>query len=223
MPIPVTCPCGKTIRAPDNAVGKDVRCPSCRRAVLVPAAARPPRPRDEDEDLAADDAPRRPAKRPKKRSGKPSQTTVLLLVGCFGLTLLGCLGTAGGLAVLYFRFAGPSADEQLIGVWEMDPDYLKQQARDNPLGAQVFSECKLAFNADHTYKLSCFIEQEGKWQVVGGDRKTAKVKLVARVLGMDAEPITVTITFVDRDHMEFESNQKGLTLNGRFHRTGPGK
>jgi hypothetical protein len=223
MPIPVTCPCGKTFQAPHGTAGKEVRCPDCRRAVLVPIpVARPIRP-DEDDEPEADGAAGKSGRRRKKRPARSNQTTVLLLLGCLGLGLLGCLGVTGGLALYYFKFSGSAAERQLVGAWEMDPDSLRQRAGANPFGAQVFSECKLTFNADHTYKLSFFIEQEGKWRIVSGDDRTARVKLVAQMAGMDADPVTVTVTFVDKDHMDFDSDQKGLTLKGRFRRVGSGR
>jgi predicted RNA-binding Zn-ribbon protein involved in translation (DUF1610 family) len=40
MPITLTCEaCGKLLRAPDTAVGKRVRCPSCQNVLDVPAGA----------------------------------------------------------------------------------------------------------------------------------------------------------------------------------------
>lgn len=37
MPIPITCPsCGKTLRAPDSAAGKQARCPACSAQIMVP-------------------------------------------------------------------------------------------------------------------------------------------------------------------------------------------
>jgi len=71
MPISVVCKgCNKTLRAPDNFLGKKVRCPKCQTAVLietftatVPASALPdieeeaPRPRQPTfEDAAMEEA-----------------------------------------------------------------------------------------------------------------------------------------------------------------------
>ncbi len=73
MPINVTCTqCGTTLRAPDTAAGKNIKCPKCAAVLPVPAAApepssvqpppapvpapppmasaAPPRPRDDDDD-----------------------------------------------------------------------------------------------------------------------------------------------------------------------------
>lgn len=51
MPIRFTCPgCSKTFNAPDKAAGKQIQCPSCSTALVVPggavvaAAAAPPAP-----------------------------------------------------------------------------------------------------------------------------------------------------------------------------------
>jgi hypothetical protein len=36
MAIPITCQCGKTLKVPDTAAGKGVKCPSCGKGVRVP-------------------------------------------------------------------------------------------------------------------------------------------------------------------------------------------
>jgi hypothetical protein len=41
MPIEVQCSCGTTLRAPDAAAGKKIKCPKCEAIVPVPAAADP--------------------------------------------------------------------------------------------------------------------------------------------------------------------------------------
>src|SRR5207244_3994408 len=47
MPVPVTCPnCATNLRAPDNAVGRKVKCPKCGGVIAVPAGG------DEPIDLA---------------------------------------------------------------------------------------------------------------------------------------------------------------------------
>lgn len=46
MPISFNCPhCGKQIKAPDSAVGKQGSCPACKGPCLVPA----PQPAEDDE------------------------------------------------------------------------------------------------------------------------------------------------------------------------------
>jgi predicted Zn finger-like uncharacterized protein len=80
MPVPVTCPnCGASLKAPDNAVGRKVKCPKCGGVISVSAAQEepidlgklgvqveaaaavppppPPRQRRQD-DYAEDDRPR---------------------------------------------------------------------------------------------------------------------------------------------------------------------
>jgi phage FluMu protein Com len=43
MPINVTCPtCNATLRAPDTAAGKQIKCPKCQTVITVPGAAAPP-------------------------------------------------------------------------------------------------------------------------------------------------------------------------------------
>lgn len=37
MPIAFDCACGKTLRAPDDAAGKRVKCPACSAVLLLPA------------------------------------------------------------------------------------------------------------------------------------------------------------------------------------------
>jgi len=36
MPIPLHCPCGKRLRAPEKLVGRKVKCPGCQQLLLVP-------------------------------------------------------------------------------------------------------------------------------------------------------------------------------------------
>jgi predicted Zn finger-like uncharacterized protein len=68
MPVPVTCPnCATNLRAPDNAVGRKVKCPKCGGVIAVPAAG------DEPIDLAQmgvqaeppDPVPPPPSRRPQ--------------------------------------------------------------------------------------------------------------------------------------------------------------
>ncbi len=55
MPIVVTCPsCSATLKAPDNAAGRKLKCPKCTSVIEVPAAAPPPVVQEEIvEDLPA--------------------------------------------------------------------------------------------------------------------------------------------------------------------------
>lgn len=36
MPIPVSCPCGKKLNAPDNMAGKRAKCPGCKQSLSIP-------------------------------------------------------------------------------------------------------------------------------------------------------------------------------------------
>ena len=36
MPIIVTCPCGTSLRAPDSASGKKIKCPKCSSYISIP-------------------------------------------------------------------------------------------------------------------------------------------------------------------------------------------
>jgi membrane-associated protease RseP (regulator of RpoE activity) len=100
MPLVITCPsCKAKLKAPDNAVGKAVKCPGCGTAIAVrapaevpntnPSSARQPagskapasrraEPEDDDRDLE-DDRPRKSAKAhadddydDEDRPGKPT-------------------------------------------------------------------------------------------------------------------------------------------------------
>lgn len=57
MPIKFKCPCGRTLRAPDNAQGRKARCPACDRLLRLPSkpekqteppADAPPEPRRDE-------------------------------------------------------------------------------------------------------------------------------------------------------------------------------
>ena len=37
MPITFPCTCGKTLRVPDNSVGRRAKCPACQAVHIVPA------------------------------------------------------------------------------------------------------------------------------------------------------------------------------------------
>lgn len=120
-----------------------------------------------------------------------------------------------GLAFAFSRSSRSAAELALIGEWETDP-----QAAGN---VPFMLKTKLAFQPDHTYKLSSIMELEGRWSVVGRDGDKLKVKLVHQIFGMDQDdPPTATITVVDPDHIEFSANEKSMQLNGRFRRVGTG-
>lgn len=56
MPVTIVCPaCKSKLKAPDNLIGKAVKCPSCAKSILVKAAASAPAP-------APAPAPKKPVK-----------------------------------------------------------------------------------------------------------------------------------------------------------------
>jgi WD40 repeat protein len=98
MPISMQCACGKTLRAPETAVGKKVRCPACQAAVLVEApASEPPRAEAPTHEKTGTKPPETPA---RTKGGK---TYVLVALGCLGAALMSCVvcgGVGGVLLVL---------------------------------------------------------------------------------------------------------------------------
>ena len=165
-------------------------------------------------------------KKSNKVGPKPASSSktllIVLAIGAVGMSLFCCIGGGGGLAY-YLIGRGSGAESQMVGEWEMDPEYLKEIAKGGPaamMGANIYSECQLTFRADHTYKLSFFIEQEGSWSVVSRDNKTLRVSLRARIFGLQADPVVVTVTMLDADHLEFDSGtQPGMSgIQGRFRR-----
>lgn len=68
MPLQIPCPCGKTLKVPDNLAGKKVKCPSCAEILEVPAS--PPLP-EIDPDVVFDEIASSP------RPPKPQSSTEL--------------------------------------------------------------------------------------------------------------------------------------------------
>ena len=64
MPILVSCPCGKQLRAKDEWAGKRIKCPGCGSAVVVTADT------DDVPVLTEDDPPSRPEARPRKEEAR---------------------------------------------------------------------------------------------------------------------------------------------------------
>lgn len=133
MPITVKCTCGKTLQAPNTAVGKKIRCPDCQAAVLVgPPAADPPA--GKNGNAAAKDPGKKPADKPKSSSRKKG---LLVALGCAAFALMGCVvcGGVGG----FFAFRGLntlSLADRLNGKWEVDVEASKQLRPDfgQPMG-----------------------------------------------------------------------------------------
>lgn len=234
MPIPVRCSCGKTLQAPDATAGARIRCGSCKAVVVVPditpaesrvrsaethqGSIAPSRRRPELE-VDTGVSPDRP--RPEKRSAG-SAIWIVALLGVAGVLLLGCL-VIGGVAVYFIGFSGGSAESKLIGSWEMDPEPWQQAAAKAPLGVGFVPDIRLTFNKDHTLRILFLIEHEGRWQIVSRDGNRLRVKLTLKVIGMDqSNPPTATITFVDNDHIDFDTNDQAMRISGRFRRVGTG-
>jgi hypothetical protein len=82
MPIPIICPCGRSLRAKDEAAGRKVRCPNCGNVLAVPQPSKDA----EDEaldlllaDTPAEDRPRQrepadTAKRVQEKVRRPPET-----------------------------------------------------------------------------------------------------------------------------------------------------
>ncbi len=101
MPIPVTCPhCHATLKAPESAAGRKVKCPKCSQPMFVPAAdeepleavqAAPPAPSrrlaplpvDDDEDYERPSRDRRSSRQPIRRG----DAVLPLILGIVALSL----------------------------------------------------------------------------------------------------------------------------------------
>ena len=80
MPIQVQCSCGKTLRAPDAAAGKRVKCPACSQVIGVPMAdsvSEDPLAMDENDPFASLPSAvtaKMPVSSPKPSSGQPARS-----------------------------------------------------------------------------------------------------------------------------------------------------
>jgi hypothetical protein len=133
MPIIIHCACGKTLQAPDTAVGKKVRCPECQAAVAVEArsaerSAAQPKATGEKPGAASKSAAPAPAKRGKG--------VMLALVAGLGLGLVSCLTCTGIGAFLAFRGGSSGLGDRLAGRWEVDVEASMQLRPDfrDPMG-----------------------------------------------------------------------------------------
>jgi len=164
----------------------------------------------------------------RKRRANSSNSWLVYVVGGFAAVfLLGCLLIGGGVAIYFAVRGAASPESQLIGHWEIDPDYVKQVTKNDPAGplaANLIGGFTFDFNSDHTFKMSMVFQFDGKWQVTGRNGNTLNVTLVPRIFGMDAEPAHATFVMLDKDHFEFEAPpQKTMTGKGRYRRVGTGR
>jgi hypothetical protein len=66
MPIEVSCECGRTLRAKDEAAGRKVRCPACGAIIEVPA---------ELEEVGDDTYDPPPVQAPREKPRRPERVT----------------------------------------------------------------------------------------------------------------------------------------------------
>jgi hypothetical protein len=172
---------------------------------------RPPRP-IRSPSRFADDSDDRPASRRRARRAPAVPGKVWLLVGLGALLFVGV-----GYGLYSLVFSGSSAESELVGEWETDPEAIK----DNPVGFTFL--VKMTFNKDHTYQLNFVIDTEGRWEVVRRDGDTLHVKLTAKVLGMDqSDPPTAGIRVRDKDHIDIDADERSLQMHVKFRRVGTG-
>lgn len=105
MPTTINCPsCSRTLRVPDELLGKNVKCPTCGTTFTASGDAPPP----EDEEPAPAAAPRTPAapveddepeerdeRRPRRRRREylqPHRGVLILILGILGLVVFQPLG-----------------------------------------------------------------------------------------------------------------------------------
>jgi hypothetical protein len=138
-----------------------------------------------------------------------------------------CLTMGAAVGIYIAMQSGPSVENQLIGNWEIDPEYVKQVAKQDPTGgfaANFIAGSKFDFNSDHTFKMTWVLVLDGKWKITSRSDKTLKVSMIPKVFGLDSDPAIVTIVMLDKDHLDFDSgNQKTMSgAKGRFRRVGTG-
>ncbi len=157
MAITTECPhCGKSVRAPDSAAGKRVKCSGCQAAFRVSVPSR-------DEDETADDSsgrvtakPKVPTRRsaadePKRPRKKKRRTSPVLLVAALGgvVLLVGLVGGGIWLA-LRGRDGGAPTDKQVA---KGDPA--------PPVGAFAVEKGRIVyggFTPDGKHILSCAVD-----------------------------------------------------------------
>lgn len=72
MPLQIPCPCGKTLKVPENLAGKKVKCPACAEILEVPASPPPPQ---WDPDVVFDEIASSPKPPKPANAASPSITT----------------------------------------------------------------------------------------------------------------------------------------------------
>jgi hypothetical protein len=164
----------------------------------------------------------------RKRRANPSNNWLVYVIGGFAaVLLLGCLLIGGGVAIYFAVRGAASPESQLIGHWEIDPDYVKQVTRNDPAGplaANLIGGFRFDFNPDHTFKMTMVLQLDGKWNVTSRNGNALNVTMVPRLFGMDADPAYVTIVMLDKDHFDFDAPpQKTMTGKGRYRRVGTGR
>jgi predicted Zn finger-like uncharacterized protein len=138
MPTIVSCPsCSRSLRVPDELLGKKVKCPSCSNAFVAAADAPPPEEEEEERPVAArKSAPRqevtfdeeepppedeeyekevRPTKKKKRRSYKPHRGVLVLVLGIVAFFVCGII--IGPIA-----WSMANADLREIRAGRMDPE-----------------------------------------------------------------------------------------------------
>src|SRR5437899_3224722 len=130
MTIALSCPCGKNISVKDEAAGKQVRCPACRKALRIPSE-------EAAENVAASSVRGKPA-----TPARPSRARTGLIVGAVAAIVL-----LGAFLIIHFSASGPSAnsrghldtaDLKNISGWAWDPDHPNR-----PLKVEIYDGDRL--------------------------------------------------------------------------------
>jgi hypothetical protein len=205
MPISLRCPCGKSLRAPDTAVGKKVRCPGCQASLTVPASTGP-RP--------APSAParNRPADPGAKPAAKGGRKVLGILLGCLGAGVAGCLVCTGVVGLLAFLGSGKSVADRLVGKWVVDVEASRQMRPDFRNSMDFF----LAFNKDGTVSYGTPGQEYNRsWEVKGETPQGTEIWFRDPKV---SEMYIVKVKFLDDDHLEVR--QSAYVSDCRMKRAG---
>jgi hypothetical protein len=200
MPISIRCACGKTLRVPDTAVGKKVRCPACQASLAVRAPAGPhPAPRAPD-----------PGAKPAAKGGKK---VLGLLLGCLGVGVAGCLVCTGVIGVLAFLGSGSqSVADRLIGKWVVDVEASRQLRPDFRNSTEFF----LHFNKDGTASYGTPGQEYVRhWEVKGDTPQGTEIWFHEPTI---REMYIIKVKFLDDDHIEVR--QSAYVSDCRMKRAG---